>query len=109
MNDFWAKIAEDPTIKVIIQALPAIAIGLFGGLVALFTKADQKFGVRMFIGGLLAAALAGFLLDLIGRYFEWHHYIRVGSISMSGFCAKAVLDKLEKMFLDTIDKGGPDG
>ena len=103
MRDFFRKLAENPDIILLVQSMPAMAISLFGGLVAMFQKPHKKLSVRFFIGGLLTAAFVGFLMDLIVRYFGGNDNIRVFSIAISGYCARGVLDRMEKRFLKVVE------
>ncbi len=103
MREFFKGLLNDPTVILLVQSTPAMAISLFGGLVAMFQKPHKKISVRFFVGGLLTAAFVGFLMDLIVRYFGGNDNIRVFSIAISGYCARGVLDRMEKRFLKVVE------
>ncbi len=104
MDDFFRWLLNDPTFKITSQSMPAIPVALFGGLIALFYRTSQRLSVRLFVGGLLGAAFAGFLTDLLVRYLGGGDLLRVLSVSLSGFCARDVLDMFRRKFLKALDK-----
>ena len=104
MEEFFKWLFDDPTFQIASQSTPSIAVALFGGLIALFYRTSQKLSVRLFVGGLLGAAFAGFLTDLLVRYLGGGDLLRVLSVSLSGFCARDVLDIFRKKFLKTLEK-----
>ncbi len=108
MEDFFKWLLDDPTFHIASQSIPSIAIALFGGMLALFYRTSQKLSVRLFIGGLLGAAFAGFLTDLLVRYLGGGDLLRVLAVSLSGFCARDVLDIFRRKFLKALDKVDPD-
>lgn len=98
---------KDTMLILVVQSLPAVAIALFGGFVSLFTRPGKTFTVKLFIGGILAAAFVGLLLNLIMLEAGASETSRVISVSLGGYCARDVLDLLSKKFLSKF-KGGDD-
>ena len=89
-------------VELVLQSLPAVVIALFGGFVSIFTRKHKRFTMQLFIGGILAAAFVGLLLNLILLEAGANETVRVISVSLGGYCARDVLDILSKKFLGRI-------
>lgn len=98
---------KDTMWVLVVQSLPAVVIALFGGFVSLFTRPNKQFTVKLFLGGIFAAAFVGLLLNLIMLEAGASETSRVIAVSLGGYCARDVLDALSKKFLSNF-KGGDD-
>ena len=89
--------------ELIYQSLPAASIAVFGGFVSLFTR-PQAFSLRFFLGGVLAAAFVGSIINIALLYYNVAEEIRAISIALGGYCARDMLELFRKKFLKTTKK-----
>lgn len=99
---------KDTMWVLVMQSMPAIVIALFGGFVSLFTRPGKRFTLKIFIGGTLAAAFVGLLLNLIMLEAGASETSRVIAVSLGGYCARDVLDALSKRFLSKFKEDDDD-
>ena len=104
MKNYFQSLLRDETVILMIQSVPAMAVALFGGLVAMFHKPRVKMSVRFFIGGAVTSVFVGFLMDIGIRYFGGGPNLRVVCIALAGFSASKVLDIIEKKFLRVLEE-----
>ncbi len=90
---------KDTMVALVIESLPAVVIALFGGFVSIFTHKQKRFTIKMFVGGLLAAAFVGLLLNLMLLEAGASETTRVITVSLGGYCARDVLEALSRRFL----------
>jgi len=97
---------KDSIVQLVFQSIPPVAIGLFGGFVALFHR-QKGFTVKLFVGGLLAAAFVSLLLNLMLLEAGANDTTRAVTVGLGGYCSRDVLDVLSRRFLSKF-KGGKD-
>ncbi len=90
---------KDTMVTLVIESLPAVVIALFGGFVSIFTHKHKRFTIKMFVGGLLAAAFVGLLLNLMLLEAGASETTRVITVSLGGYCARDVLEAMSRKFL----------
>ena len=95
---------KDSMVTSVVESMPAVTIALFGSLVALFAPPEKKFSFKMFLGGLLAAAFVGLIINVGLVAYDVNEHIRIISVALGGYSARDVLELVSKKFLDKVKK-----
>lgn len=87
----------------IADAIIPILIAMFGGLVGTLQSTPKAFSIRLFVTGLVTAALAGFIIHHLAMEWGMSENYRVAAVALSGYCSRDVLAAIKIRFLKSLE------